>query len=534
MVMSLADFESAFSAGSDFVERKSGAGVKAVQRAIVAFSNSDGGVLLFGVADDGTVVGRTATQGLSAAIHEAAQTAHDPGRYWIRECLVDGKAVTIVSVERRSQGFAQTSDGQVLVRRGARSTPLIGAELQRFISERALERFDVADSGVALDEAEAELLTELQQALRLKGSPRIEQLEAHGLALSLPEGERLTIAGALCLLADPAQRLGKAFIEILRFPSGSTEYDRRIEVRGPVQHQVAEAVSFLVDELGTDVVVSGLRRHELPRLPEVVLREAVANAVAHRIYEEIERSIRIDVHADRIEITSPGGFPEPVTEQNIRDTQSARNPSVLSILRRFRLAEDIGRGVDVIQDSMAEALLDPPRFEDQGHSVRVVLPIRGAISPQERAWILEVERLGRIKPADRVLLVHAARGGELTNARVRELLSVDSRDAKRALARLRDAGFLDQMGERGGASYVLSRGIVAPPSFRLTPADLEKLVLEMAQRGPVTNASVREATGLERVEALRLLDGLVKSGKLDREGERRGTRYVLRRGKRKG
>jgi len=115
---------------------------------------------------------------------------------------------------------------------------------------------------------------------------------------------------------------------------------------------------------------------------------------------------------------------------------------------------------------------------------------------------------------------------------VRELLSVDSRDAKRSLTRLRDAGFLEQVGERGGASYVLSRGIAAPPSFRLTPADLEKFVLELAQRGPVTNASVREATGLDRIEALRLLDRLVKSGRLERAGERRGTRYLLRKRKR--
>jgi predicted HTH transcriptional regulator len=49
-----------------------------------------------------------------------------------------------------------------------------------------------------------------------------------------------------------------------------------------------------------------------------------------------------------------------VTEENIRDTQSARNIRVLKVLRRFALAEDSGRGVDVIQDRMAEALLVLP------------------------------------------------------------------------------------------------------------------------------------------------------------------------------
>jgi ATP-dependent DNA helicase RecG len=527
--MSLSEFREAFPSESDLVERKRGAGVNPVQRTMVAFSNTDGGVLLIGVGDDGTVLASPAKEGLSGTIHEAAQAAHNPGRYWIRECLVDGRPVTVVSIERRRQGFAQTSDGQVLVRRGGRSTPLIGGELLRFVSERALERFDVTDSGLPVSDADPALLGEIRAAFRLRRRPDAEQLQAHGLALATSEGPRLTVAGALTLLSDPAARLGKVFIEVLRFPPGSRDYDRRTEFRGPVQRQVEDAVSFLLDELGTDIVVSGLRRYELPRLPEVVLREAIANAVAHRTYEDIGRSIRIEVRGDRVEISSPGGLPEPVTEQNIRDTQFARNSSVLGVLRRLRLAEDIGRGVDVILDSMAEALLDPPRFEDLGHSVRVTLPIRGPISPQERAWILEIERRGAIRPGDRLLLVHAARGEELTNSRVRELLTVDSRDAKRALARLRDAGFLDQVGERGGATYVLSRGMAAPPSFRLSPEDLEQLVLELATRAPVTNAAVREATGLERVEALRLLDRLVRSERLERLGERRGTRYVLKR-----
>jgi ATP-dependent DNA helicase RecG len=526
MVMSREEFQAAFPAESDLVERKQAVGARPVQRAIVAFSNTDGGVLLIGVADDGEILGRAASPGLISAVHEAAQAAHNPGRYWIHECLVDGQAIAVVSVERRAQGFSQTSDGQVLVRRGGTSVPLIGGELLRLVSERTLERFDVTDAGVSFSDADEDQLQELQRAYRWKRRPDGERLAAEGLAVPAQGSYDLSVAGALCLLPDPARRLGKSFIEILRFSAGSSDYDRRVEIKGPVQQQVTKAVLFLMDELGTDVVVSGLRRHELPRLPEVVLREAVANAVAHRTYEDVGRSIQVEVHVDRVEITSPGGFPEPVTEQNIRDTQSARNSSVLGVLRRLRLAEDIGLGVDVIQDSMADALLDPPRFEDLGHSVRVTLPIRGAISPQERAWILEVERRGQIRSADRLLLVHAARGEVLTNASVREVLSVDSRDARKALTRLKSAGFLEQIGERGGATYVISREVSAPLSFRMTPAELEQLVLELAAHGPVTNAGVREATGLDRVEALRLLERLVRSGRLVRVGERRGTRYL--------
>jgi ATP-dependent DNA helicase RecG len=528
MVMSAEEFASAFTAENDYVERKRGTGAREIQRAIVALSNSDGGVILIGVDDQGRVIGHPASAGTEDAVHEAALAVHDPGRYWIHELLVDRVAVTVVAVERRSQGFAQTSDGQVLVRRGARSTPLIGGELQRFISERALARFDSTDAGVTIDAVDDELLDRIRQAYGWRSPAEPDLLQGAGLAIAVGQDTHLTVAGSLTLLRVPHERLGKAFIEILRYPGEGDSYDRREEIVGPAEDQVVLASRFVMEELGTDVVVSGLRRYELPRLPEEVLREAIANAVAHRSYEEVGRSIRIELRPDRVVILSPGGLPEPVTEQNIRDAQSARNTTVLEVLRRLRLAEDLGRGVDVIQDKMAEALLDPPTFEDlDGHSVRVVLPIRGAVTPQERAWVQEVERQGAIQPRDRLLLIQAARGEELTNARVRELLTVDSRDARQALQRLRDAGFVEQVGRRGGTTYVLSGSLKAPASFRMRLDDLKALVIRLAETGPVTNARVRGETGLDRAETLRILDALVREGRLVRTGERRGAKYDL-------
>jgi len=406
--------------------------------------------------------------------------------------------------------------------------PLMGGELLAFITSRALERFDATDSGVTFAEADGDLVEELRVAFGWR-RPGLQERLAEQKFITDGEEPNLTIAGGLLLLDEPREKLGKAYVEVLRFADDGPDYDRRVEFIGSAQDQVEGVTEFLIDELGTDLIVSGVRRYELPKIPEVVLREATANAVAHRTYEELGRAIRVELRPDRVEITSPGGLPEPVTEENIRETQSARNINLIRALRQLQLAEDAGRGIDVIEDSMAEALLDPPTFEDLEHSVRVTLPIRGPISPQERAWILDVESQGTIEPRDRIPLIHAARGEILTNASVRTLLGVDSRDARQSLQRLRDAGFLEQLGRRGGASYVLSSGIRAPAAFRMSPAALERFVEELADEGPLTNARVREATGLERVEALRLLERLVRKKVLSRRGEKRGAHYVRRR-----
>jgi len=510
---------------TDYVERKTGAGQGPVSRAMAAFSNTDGGVLLIGVADDGQVVGRQLTEGLVNTIHEIALTVHDPGRYWIRELRVDGAPVVVVSVARRTQGFAQTSDGQVLVRRGARSVALVGAELTSFVVSRVLERFDSSDSGISLEEAGEPELEAVRAGFGWRRAALGQRLVEHKFALN-GGSPRLTVAGALLLLPDPSDRLGKTYIEILRYPDEGQDYDRRVEVSGPAQEQIAGGTRFIMDELGTDLIVSGVRRYELPKLPEVVLREALANAVAHRTYEELGRAVRVELRPDRVTVTSPGGLPEPVTEENIRETQSARNITLIRALRQLQLAEDAGRGIDVMEDAMAEALLDPPVFEDLDHSVRVTLPIRGPIGPQERAWVREVELRGQIEPRARIPLVHAARGEVLTNGVVRQLLGVDSAEARRTLHQLRDAGFLEQIGDRGGAKYVLATSIRAPAAFRMSQAALRQYVLELADEGSLTNARVRRATGLERFEALRLLDELVRSGDLVRRGERTGAHYV--------
>ena len=343
----------------------------------------------------------------------------------------------------------------------------------------------------------------------------------------------LTVAGALYLLDDPGSVLGKCHIEVFRFRDDGTREDRRDVVRGPLHHQVEQAVQLVQDIVGTDLVILGLHRYELDRLPTEVLREAVANAVAHRVYEDTRRPIRIDVRPTTVTVTSPGPLPEPVTVETMREQNAARNVIVINVLRRFRLAEDAGKGVDLIQDRMTAEMLHEPVFTADAASVSVSLPLTSTVTPTERAWVREVESRGELRGDERAILVAAARGQVLTNSEVRSLLHVDSTAARAALHRLRDAGFLEQHGERAGARYVLATGITPPSGLRLHPEDLRPAVVQVAlDEGSVTNRVLRERFALDRAEALRLLQSLVASGELTLVGERRGVRYLPRTRKR--
>jgi ATP-dependent DNA helicase RecG len=523
--MDMRDFRTGFPEESDHVEFKRGVSRNQLQETVVAFSNSEGGVILVGVSDDGEIAGKALDAGTSDAIHQVMRDVHNPGRYSLHQLMVDGKPIVILSVARRQEGFAQVSNGVVRIRKGTRDEPLFGSELQHFINARSAGRYELTETSISVESADPELVRGFSMAFGWEADSAAERLAENGYS----SGNRLTVAGALHLLQDPGEILGKAHVELLRYRADdSVDYDLRIELDGPLPTQLREAVQRVTDELGTELVVLGVRRYDLPRIPQVVIREAIANALAHRSYELDRTPVRIEIRPSSVAIRSPGGLPEPVTVENIRETTAPRNLAVIGALRRFGLAEDAGRGIDVMQDTMLEEMLDPPQFEDRGHEVVVTLPIRSAVAPIERAWIRELERRGTLQGPDRLVLVHAARGEVLTNAKVREILQTDEATAREILQRLRDTSLLEQRGKHGGATYHLEGSLEPPAGFRLGPDELANLIENLAAEGPISNSDVRGATGLDRVEVRELLGRLVRDGRLTQTGQRRGTRYHAR------
>jgi ATP-dependent DNA helicase RecG len=514
------EFTAEFPGESQLVEFKTGLG-QTFRDTVVSFSNTSGGVTLIGVTDDGEIVGRSLDSGTADAVHEAMRAVNDPGRYEIHELLVGDKQIVVIGIATREEGFAQTSNGIVRVRNGTRDDALFGSDLTRFIQDRSSARFESTSIDVSVDAADPAQLSELAAAYGWSSDIQDRLVEA-GFA----RDGRLTIAGVLFLITRPSEHLGKAVVEVLRYPNDETiDYDRRQELHGPLPDQLREASNAVMTELGTELVVLGVRRYELPRIPEVVVREAVANALAHRSYELNRAAVRIELRPSSVLIASPGRLPEPVTIANMREVNAPRNLVVIDALRRFGLAEDAGRGIDVMEDAMQQEMLEPPRFTESDSGVQVRLPVRSAVAPVERAWVRELERRGALAGPDRLALVHAARGETLTNSRVRTILGVDAAEARQVLQRLRDEGFLEQRGERGGASYHLEGSLRPPAGLRLTEDELSDLVVGLAAGGEISNSDVRAATGLDRTETLAILGRLVGEGRLVRTGERRGTRY---------
>lgn len=511
------EFQQLIEREDDDVELKSGASVKKLQEVMVAFSNTGGGTIFIGVDDRRTVVGRRRDQGTDDVIHEAALTGVNIGRYSISAGSVEGTPIVVIDVEPREDEVAQTSDGRVLRRRGGCNVAVFGAELWEMMSSRALRRYEASSSGLPTSAVSATIAEQVAAAYGWAGDTT-DRWRERGL---LHSDGSLTIAGALTL-THPDETLGAAkfAIDIRSYEADdSGSYVRREAMTGPVQAQAEGATDWILRDIGTEMVVTGARRHDVPRLPRRVVREAVANAVAHRDYSRDQTPIVIEVRPSAVIVTSPGRLPAPVTIATLREAQAPRNHTIIDVLRRFGLAEDSGQGIDVIQDGMRLELLHEPLFEETDESFSVTLKLHGLVSTTERAWLLEHERQGRLREGDRLLLLTVMRDERVTNARARDILGVDSVEARTRLGRLRDAGLLIQHGTRGRAYYTL--GVIGPDR------SLEEVVLEAASAGSLTNTAVRDLTSLDRYQAGQLLRRLVSEGRLVQQGERRGTTYHL-------
>lgn len=122
-------------------------------------------------------------------------------------------------------------------------------------------------------------------------------------------------------------------------------------------------------------VIQGAERKNVERIPEAAFREAIANALIHRVWD-VESQIRVLMFDDRIEIISPGGLPSGITEEEYLSGKLSvlRNRNLANVFYRLGLVEIFGTGIARIKQLYAESLIKP-EFEVSENAIKIVLPI---------------------------------------------------------------------------------------------------------------------------------------------------------------
>ena len=336
---------------------------------LVAFSNLEGGMVVLGVDDDGTIAGLTRDR-LEEWVMTACRDKIRPGIIPFFEMLREVRPSADVAIVRVPRGVDVQSRWHnnrhvYYIRVGTQSREPTPEELSRLFQQRGTFRADLRPvSGSKIDELDRRRLKDYFERVRQQNVPG-DGDEAGWLRLLvnteiMVEGGA-TLSGMLLFGISPNRFLPQAGIDAAAFPGLEKDYAARERraLRGAMtplmDRHGAVLEAGLVDQAlefvrrNTQVTAGlqgGARRVERPEYPEEAVREAVVNALIHRDYLLANTDVELAVYRDRLEIISPGRLPNGITPERMRaGTRAARNQLLKDVMRDYGYLEHMGMGV---------------------------------------------------------------------------------------------------------------------------------------------------------------------------------------------
>lgn len=222
----------------------------------------------------------------------------------------------------------------------------------------------------------------------------------------------------------PAQVARKAIRFIAH--DGASRTDTVIH-RKDVQRGYAAGFGELVDYIGNllpqSEQITGAFREEKLLYPLLSIRELVANALIHQDMTVSGAGPLVELFRDRLEITNPG-LPLVSPDRFLDLPPRSRNEILASLMRRMRLCEEQGTGIDKVITAIELHQLPPPDFRAEGGAVRVKL-----FAPRRFAEMTPDERV-------RACYQHAALkyvvGDRMKNSTLCKRFGIDPRNASQA------------------------------------------------------------------------------------------------------
>lgn len=200
-------------------------------------------------------------------------------------------------------------------------------------------------------------------------------------------GFNITNLGAILFarkLGDFPQLKRKAMRVIQYRGRGRTETLKEQEDSKGYASGFAGLIGYINNLLPSNEVIEQALRKTVPMFPELAVRELEANALIHQDFFVTGAGPMVEIFEDRLEITNPG---EPLVDtQRFVDTPpKSRNEALASMMRRFRICEERGSGIDKVIFQVELFQLPAPLFEKPDGFTRVVLFAHKPLSAMDKA-----------------------------------------------------------------------------------------------------------------------------------------------------
>ena len=216
------------------------------------------------------------------------------------------------------------------------------------------------------------------------------------------------------------QYRGKGRIETLKEQVGTKGYACGFE----------GMIGYINGLLPANEIIEQALRKTVPMFPELAVRELVANALIHQDFLVTGAGPMVEIFDDRIEITNPG---EPLVDtQRFLDTPpKSRNEALASLMRRFRICEERGSGIDKVVSQVELFQLPAPLFEKPPGFTRTVLFANKPLTMMDKS--------DRIRACYLHACLRYVTRQPMTNTSVRERFGISEKNASLASRLLNEA-----------------------------------------------------------------------------------------------
>ncbi len=349
---------------------------------ICAFANTEGGMIILGVKDNGEIKGLEDTKLLEEKIMNIARQNILPEislNFFV--CEIHQKKIAAIEIFKSAFRPHQTNKGVFYIRVGTTKRKASKEELGRIYQDAGIIDYDQCSvKGSSLSDIDQNKINQFFHQVYNKDIYN-EQISIGQLFCNLKilkqenNNFTATVGGLLLFGKDPQKFFPQAMIKLAVFDGNdmtSKMLDKK-EITGTLPLQINEIEKIIQFYIKNSSEIEGFKRVYKTEYPIEATREVVINAIAHRNYSIHGSNIRIFIFDNRIEVYSPGRLPNTITLNNILYAQQTRNHFIVRILDNLNYIESLGTGIQKIIRLMKENNNTEPKFEVLDEEFKVTL-----------------------------------------------------------------------------------------------------------------------------------------------------------------
>jgi len=389
---------------------------------ISAFTNTEGGKIIIGVSKSGkplgAKIGKDTIECLTNRILQNTDPKIHP-RITIEK--INSKSIIIVET-RESFDHLILAFGRPYKRVGKSTVRMSKNEYERLILEKHKKRLQF-DKQICKETSLENINRKrvrwfIKEAKRYRGLDIDDNLSTEETLerLKLIKDKRLTNAAILLFGKNPQRLFLQTVIKAIRFRGTDVTEDMLDfkTIEGDILNQLKRAEDFIFEHIPKQAWIeeNKLQRQEKWLYPPKAIREALANALAHRDYKTTS-NIQIRIFDDRLELWNPGCLPQSLTIEKLKIKHDSipRNPLIARVFFWVKYVEEVGTGTNKIIKWCKEWELPEPDFEETGTSFILTF----------RRYYIDESILERLNERQKKAIKYLRENKKITNKECRKI-----------------------------------------------------------------------------------------------------------------